>query len=78
MKSILCSLTIEMNIIVISRDRRTAGYRWIKDGSRPVSGDAGSNPQEAACTAVTEAIRAGCKVMAPPEVAAHIPKEYLR
>jgi hypothetical protein len=79
-RSILFSHTIDtdMNLIVISRDPRTAGYRWIKDGSRPVSGDAGSTPQEAACTAVAEAIRAGCKVMAPPEVAGHIPKEYLR
>lgn len=65
-------------MIVISRDPRTSGYRWIKDGARPVSGGAGSTPQEAACTAVTEAIRAGCKVMAPPEVAAKIPKEYMR
>ena len=65
-------------MIVVSRDPRTAGYRWIKDGRRVRSGDAGSTPQEAACTAVTEAIRAGCRVMAPPEVAAHIPKEYLR
>lgn len=65
-------------MIVISRDPRTAGYRWIKDGSRPVSGNAGQSPQEAACTAVTEAIRAGCKIMAPPDVAQHIPREYLR
>ena len=65
-------------MIVISRDPRTAGFRWIMDGRRPVSGSAGQTPQDAACTAVTEAIRHDCKIMAPPDVAAHIPREYLR
>lgn len=65
-------------MIVISREPRTGGYRWIMDGRRVVSGAAGQSAQEAACTAVTEAIRHGCKVMAPPDVAQHIPREYLR
>lgn len=65
-------------MIVISREPRTGGYRWIMDGRRVVSGDAGQTPQHAACTAVTEAIRHGCKIMAPPEVLALIPREYLR
>lgn len=65
-------------MIVISKDPRTAGYRWIMDGRRVVSGDAGQTPQHAACTAVTEAIRHGCKIMAPTEVAELIPSKYLR
>lgn len=65
-------------MIVISRDPRTAGYRWIMNGRRVVAGDAGQTPQHAACTAVTEAIRHDCKIMAPPEVAELIPSEYLR
>ena len=65
-------------MIVISKDPRTAGYRWIMDGRRVIAGNAGHAPQEAACTAVTEAIRHNCKIMAPPEVVAYIPREYLR
>ena len=65
-------------MIVVSKSPRTGGYQWIKEGSRPMVRDAGCSAQDAACTALLEAVRHKCKIMAPPEVAAHIPKEYLR